>query len=82
MLKSVAAATVMALALGGGSARSEEALISFKVLSPAVALELAQATLEACRNQGYQVAVAVVDRFGTTQVILRDRYAGPHFRIQ
>ena len=40
MLKCVAAATVLALALGGGSARSEEALVSFKVLSPAVALEL------------------------------------------
>ncbi len=51
-MKCVAAATVLALALGGGSARSEEALISFKVLSPAVALELAQATVEACRNQG------------------------------
>ncbi len=67
-----------ALALGFGSAKAEEALISFKVLSPAVALELAQATLEACRNEGYQVAVAVVDRLGITQVILRDRYAGPH----
>jgi len=67
-----------ALALGGGTAKAEEALISFKVLSPAAALELAQATLEACRNEGYQVAVAVVDRFGITQVILRDRYAGPH----
>ena len=69
---------VLALALGGGTAKAEEALISFKVLSPAVALELAQATLETCRNEGYQVAVAVVDRFGLTQVILRDRYAGPH----
>ena len=77
-MKCLAASAVLALALGAGSARSEEALVSFKVLSPAVALELAQATLEACRNQGYQVAVAVVDRFGTTQVILRDRYAGPH----
>ena len=82
MLKRVVAvlAPVLAgaLALSGGTAKAEEALISFKVLSPAVALELAQATLEACRNEGYQVAVAVVDRFGTTQVILRDRYAGPH----
>ena len=78
MLKRFVAALAVALALGGGTAGAEEALISFKVLSPAVALELAQATLEACRNQGYQVAVAVVDRFGTTQVILRDRYAGPH----
>ena len=66
------------LALGGGTAKAEEALISFKVLSPAVALELAQATLEACRDAGYQVSVAVVDRSGITQVILRDRYAGPH----
>jgi uncharacterized protein GlcG (DUF336 family) len=24
------------------------------------------------------VAVAVVDRFGVIQVVLRDRYAGPH----
>ena len=32
-----------------------------------------------CRERrGYQVAVAVVDRFGITQVMLRDRFAGPH----
>lgn len=80
MLKrfAVVLTVALALALGSGMAKAEEALISFKVLSLAVALELAQATLEACRDQGYQVAVAVVDRFGTTQVILRDRYAGPH----
>ncbi len=78
MLKRFVAALAVALALGGGTAKAEEALISFKVLSPAVALELAQATLEACRGAGYQVSVAVVDRFGITQVILRDRYAGPH----
>jgi uncharacterized protein GlcG (DUF336 family) len=78
MLKRFVAALAVALALGGGTAKAEEALISFKVLSPAVALELAQATLEACRGAGYQVSVAVVDRLGITQVILRDRYAGPH----
>jgi uncharacterized protein GlcG (DUF336 family) len=59
-------------------AAAEEALISFKVLTPETALELAQATLKACREKGYQVAVAVVDRSGTPQVMLRDRYAGPH----
>ncbi len=78
MAKRFVAALAVALALGGGTAEAEEALISFKVLSPAVALELAQATLEACRKAGYQVAVAVVDRSGITQVILRDRFAGPH----
>ncbi len=78
MLKPVVLAAAFFFGLGGTGAKAEEALISFKVLSPSVALELAQATLEACRAQGFQVAVAVVDRFGTLQVLLRDRFAGPH----
>jgi uncharacterized protein GlcG (DUF336 family) len=41
-------------------------------------LDLAQAALADCQQRGYQVAVAVVDRFGVIQVVLRDRYAGPH----
>ncbi len=31
-----------------------------------------------CQKRGFQAAVAVVDRFGVVQVVLRDRYAGPH----
>jgi uncharacterized protein GlcG (DUF336 family) len=58
--------------------RADDSLVTFKSLSPAVALELAQATLADCRKKDYQVAVAVVDRMGVTQVLLRDRYAGPH----
>lgn len=73
---------VTALALGTvfGSfpARTQDALVSHKVLSPDMALELARASLEACRAKGFQVAVAVVDRFGQSQVMLRDRFAGPH----
>jgi uncharacterized protein GlcG (DUF336 family) len=65
-------------ALAAPPAASQEALVSHKVLAPAVALELAQAALEACRTKGFQVAVAVVDRFGLPQVMLRDRFAGPH----
>jgi uncharacterized protein GlcG (DUF336 family) len=59
-------------------ATAEEALVSFKALTPETALQLAQATLKACRDKGYQVAVAVVDRSGISQVMLRDRYAGAH----
>ena len=47
-------------------------------MAPEVALDLARAALADCRRRGYQVAVAVVDRFGVTQVMLRDRFAGPH----
>lgn len=75
------AALLVAAGLTAGSApsaRAQEGLVSFKVLSPDVALELARAAQGECRKHGYQVAVAVVDRFGTTQVILRDRFAGPH----
>ena len=41
-------------------------------------MKAAQAALKKCRDDGYQVTVAVVDRGGVTQVVLRDRFAGPH----
>jgi uncharacterized protein GlcG (DUF336 family) len=59
-------------------AYAQDALVTYKSLSPEVALDLARASLAACRERGYQVAVAVVDRFGVTQVLLRDRFAGAH----
>jgi len=59
-------------------ARAQDALVSYKSLSPEVALDLARAALASCRARGFQVAVAVVDRFGVTQVMLRDRFAGAH----
>ena len=59
-------------------ARAQDGLIAYKSLSPDLALELARAALASCRARGFQVAVAVVDRFGVTQVVLRDRFAGPH----
>jgi uncharacterized protein GlcG (DUF336 family) len=64
--------------LGTLSAQAQDALIAYKSLAPDLALDLARATLTACRERGFQVAVAVVDRFGVTQVVLRDRFAGAH----
>ena len=48
------------------------------MLTPETALKAAQAALAHCRAAGYQAAVAVVDRMGVAQVMLRDRFAGPH----
>jgi uncharacterized protein GlcG (DUF336 family) len=59
-------------------ARAQDALVTYKSLSPELALDLARTALAECRKRGYQVAVAVVDRFGVTQVTLRDRFAGAH----
>ncbi len=57
---------------------AQDSLVAHKVLSPETALEMARAALDTCRSKGFQVAVAVVDRFGQPQVMLRDRFAGPH----
>ena len=57
---------------------AQGSLVTFKFLAPDVALEIASAALQSCRDEGYQVSVAVVDRMGVTQVMLRDRFAGAH----
>lgn len=49
-----------------------------RLLTPETALKAASAALQDCRKRGFQVAVAVVDRSGVAQVMLRDRFAGAH----
>ena len=72
-LPRLAAVAFVALASG-----AHGATFTVRNLTPETALKAAQAALAKCRTQGYQVAVAVVDRGGITQVVLRDRFAGPH----
>ena len=57
---------------------AQDATFQTRSMTPETALSAARAALEACRKQGYQVAVAVTDRAGIVQVLLRDRFAGPH----
>lgn len=59
-------------------ASAQNSTFTVKSLTPEVALTAAKAALEQCRKDGFQVAVAVVDRAGVVQVLLRDRFAGPH----
>ena len=75
------AVVAVALSLAGAATPAfgqGEGLRSFRVMKPGTALDLARAALDDCRSRGYQVAVAVVDRFGATQVVLRDELAGAH----
>jgi uncharacterized protein GlcG (DUF336 family) len=73
-----------AIALGlcalvaAAAAHAQDGTFALRFLTPETALKAAQAALDSCRAAGFQVAVAVVDRGGTTQVLLRDRFAGPH----
>ena len=59
-------------------AASAQGTHSIKLLTPETALKAAQAALKKCRDSGYQATIAVVDRMGVVQVLLRDRYAGAH----
>lgn len=61
-----------------GAAQAQQASFQTKSLTPETALVAARAALDSCRKQGFQVAVAVTDRSGITQVLLRDRFAGAH----
>ena len=60
------------------TAHAADATFSVKVLTPETALKAAQAALKKCRDSGFQATIAVVDRMGVVQVLLRDRFAGPH----
>lgn len=70
----------LALAVSAASlpAFAQEATFETRSLMPETALVAARAALESCRKAGFQVAVAVVDRAGLVQVLLRDRFAGAH----
>ncbi len=71
-------ALAVLLCVGSSAALAQGATHSVRVLTPEAATKATQAALESCRKAGYQVAVAVVDRFGIAQAMVRDRYAGPH----
>jgi uncharacterized protein GlcG (DUF336 family) len=65
-----------ALCLLPFTTQAEEALsISVKRLTMESALKIAQAAVEACRQEGIQVGVTVVDRGGHPQAVLRDTVA-------
>ena len=78
MIARIVPVALVASLLIAAPARAQDALVTYKSMSPELALDLARAALVDCRNRGYQVAGAVVERFGVTQVILLDRFAGPH----
>ncbi len=74
-MKRLAAAGVVALAVPAAAA---DATFATRQLTPETALKAARAALEKCRAGGFQVTVAVVDRAGLAQALIRDRFAGAH----
>jgi uncharacterized protein GlcG (DUF336 family) len=73
----IALTLLLGFALPAG-AQPAAASFDLRSMAPETALKAAQAALASCRAQGFQVAVAVVDRSGLPQAVLRDRFAGAH----
>ena len=56
-------------------------VLTVKRLSMEMARDIAQAAVDSCRKQGYQVTAVVVDRDASPQVVMRDALA-PRFTLQ
>ena len=69
-------AAIVAAALAAPAAAQttgeQPVLITIKRMSLDTALKAARATIDACRKEGVQIAVTVLDRGGHAQVVLRD----------
>lgn len=80
-LKKAARAAVTVLAFTWTllvQAEDSSSLFSSRTLTLEAANKAAWVAMAECRQRGFSVAVALVDRGGNLQVLLRDRYAGPH----
>jgi uncharacterized protein GlcG (DUF336 family) len=65
-----------AVAIGAGPVpAAAEDVVKVERMSMELARDIAQGAVEACREEGYQVTAAVVDRTGDPQVVMRDVYA-------
>lgn len=71
-------AALVLSSVGAAHAADAPPLFSTQQLTPETALVAARAAMAHCRVAGHQVAVAVTDRSGQVQVLLRDRFAGAH----
>jgi len=65
-------ACAVALPATAQTSGAQPILISIKRMSLDTALRAARAAIDACRKEGVQVAVTVVDRGGHPQAVLRD----------
>jgi uncharacterized protein GlcG (DUF336 family) len=68
----ILAATLGLATLPALAAEGQPLIVNIPRLSLDVALRAAQAAISACRKEGVQVSVTVVDRGGHPQVVLRD----------
>ena len=77
MFKPVIAVLFISLFILGPVKADNKAFVTTRTLAFETANQLAMEAAQACRKQGYQVSVTVVDRNGIPQVMLRDTLGPP-----
>lgn len=71
--------TLLPLALVAAALPAHAAdILPVKQISLELARDIAMASVEACRKDGYNVSAVVIDRAGNLQVALRDSLAARH----
>jgi len=70
--------TLAACALLGPAFAGAQALVTERSVSLNAALELATASLERCRADGYKVTITVLNRHARTALVLSDDGVNPH----
>ena len=67
--------------LGYSSGCWGQSLVSFKVMPQETAIKLTRKTLVDCSKRELQLAVTMVEFSAIGQIMVRDRFAGPHSQI-
>ena len=62
-----------------GSPLQAEDVVPVRLMGLDLARDIAQGAIDACRKDGYQVSVVVVDRSGRVQVVMRDVFSNQQF---
>ena len=57
---------------------ADKGIFSSRSMTVETASKAAMQAMRGCRDDGYSVAVAVIDKSGILQAFYRDRFAGPH----
>jgi uncharacterized protein GlcG (DUF336 family) len=69
---------ILSLSFVSAALAASDAYVNTRTLSTASAIKLASVAEETCRQKGYQVTVAVADRYGNLLALIRDPLAGAH----
>jgi uncharacterized protein GlcG (DUF336 family) len=62
-----------------GSPLLAEDIVPVRLMGLDLARDIAQGAIDACRKEGYQVSVVIVDRSGREQVVMRDVFSNEQF---